>query len=114
MDMTLANQIAEFEPRDGDWLPLEEHLERAFSSADPRVYYPAIFNLFEQYPEDDGAGVFWSALHGMEAVGGYERDLLRFFRRYPTEMAKAMLFRLRNSGQECVEGVPIDLLVGKY
>ena len=57
------------------WLPLERHFEVAFSSPDPKQYYHAIFNLFERFPDDDGAGVFWSALHGMEAVGGYE-DLL--------------------------------------
>src|SRR5690349_13754791 len=65
----LDTAIREFTPQQGMWLPLERHFERAFSSPDPKHYYHAIFNLFERFPEEDGAGVFWSALHGMEAVG---------------------------------------------
>ena len=51
--------IREFTPADGDWRPLEGHIERAFSSPDPKKYYPAMFNLFERFPKEDGAGVFF-------------------------------------------------------
>lgn len=111
MDQLLANKIAEFTPTDGNWLPLESLLEEAFGSENPRVYYPAIFNLFERFPEDDGAGVFWSAVHGMEATGDYEKDLLRFFRRYPTHMTRTMLIRIRNTAQTEIEGIAINRLV---
>ena len=112
MKPTLAEAIAEFSPVDGMWLPLETLLEEAFSSSDPKAYYTAIFNLFERFPNEDGAGVFWSALHGMEAVGEYETDLLRHFRRCPSEMTKVMLVRIRNSGQKEIQGVSIDSLIG--
>jgi hypothetical protein len=111
MNNTLANQISDFEPVDGNWLPLEVLFESAFSSIKPVAYYPAIFALFEQFPDDDGAGVFWSALHGMEAVGEYEEDLLNSFQRHPTLMVEAMLIRLRNAGETIVEGIPIDQLI---
>ena len=105
--------IREFTPQQGNWLPLEELLDRAFASSDPRNYYTAIFNLFERFPEQDGAGVFWSALHGMEAVGNYEELLLRHFRRFPSLMTRAMLRRLLNSGQTHIGQVAIASLITK-
>lgn len=112
MDATLAVQIAEFEPSNGNWLELERLFERVFSERDPTVYYSAIFNLFERFPDQDGSGVFWSALHGMEASGSYEKELVKFFRRYPSEMTRTMLIRMRNAGDTEAAGVPIDLLIG--
>jgi hypothetical protein len=113
MNDVLATQIAEFEPTNGNWLELERLFEMAFSESDPTIYYSAIFNLFERFPDQDGSGVFWSALHGMEAIGGYESDLVRFFRRYPSEMTRTMLIRMRNAGEAEVAGVPIGLLIGE-
>ncbi len=103
--------IREFSPENGTWLPLERLFERAFSSPDPKKYYHAIFNLFERLPDEDGAGVFWSALHGMEAVGGYEDLLLRYFRRFPSLMTKTMLRRLQNSGQTHIGRVALSSLI---
>lgn len=107
----LDTAIREFSPENGMWLPLETHLERAFSSLDPKKYYHAIFNLFERFPDEDGAGVFWSALHGMEALGGYEDLLLQYFRRHPSLMTKTMLRRIQNSGQTHIGRVAISTLV---
>ncbi|MBK1884794.1 hypothetical protein JIN85_20460 [Luteolibacter pohnpeiensis] len=103
--------IREFCPVDGDWRPLEAHLDQAFASREPESYYDAIFNLFERFPEDDGSGVFWTALHGMEACGNYEKKLLLYFRRTPGLMTTAMLRRIYNSGQKDIEGFPIDRLI---
>lgn len=113
MNTDLARKIAEFEPKNGDWLPLEKLFEETFQSLEVVKYYSAIFNLFERFPKEDGAGVFWSALHGMEAIGNYESELVLFFRRYPSEMTRIMLVRLRNSGQTHVAGVSLSLLIGK-
>ena len=55
--------------------------------------------------------MFWSALHGMEAVGGYEQMLLQYFRRWPSLMTKAMLQRILNSGQMQIGGVAIKTLI---
>lgn len=107
----LDTAIREFTPQQGMWLPLERHFEHAFSSPDPKQYYHAIFNLFERYAEEDGAGVFWSALHGMETVGGYEDLLLQYFRRHPSLMTEAMLRRILNSGQSHIGRVPISSLI---
>lgn len=111
MNITLAKKIAEFEPTDGNWLELESMFEEVFSSTEEKCYYVAIFNLFERFAEDDGAGVFWSAVHGMETRGDYEEELVRFFRRHPTEMTRTMLQRIRNSGAKSVAGISIDTLI---
>lgn len=102
----LDTAIREFTPQNGAWLPLEACFEQAFSSPDPKLYYHAIFNLFERFPEEDGAGVFWTALHGMEALGGYEALLLQYFRRHPSLMTTTMLRRIQNSGQMHIGSVP--------
>jgi hypothetical protein len=107
----LDTLIREFTPQNGEWLPLETYIERAFSSPDPKKYYHAIFNLFERFPNEDGAGVFWSALHGMEAIGGYEELLLQCFRRHPSLMTKAMLRRIQNSGQTHIGSVALGKLI---
>ena len=111
MDKELDAAIREFQPAENNWLPLEEHISKAYASNDFPSYYDAIFNLFERFPEDDGNGVFWSAVHGMEATGGYEEKLLMYFRRHPTVMTKTMLTRIRNSGEEKIGGIVIDRLI---
>jgi hypothetical protein len=103
--------IREFTPDGGDWRPLETLFERAFSTPDPKPYYHAIFGLFERFPEDDGSGVFWSALHGIEAAGGYEDLLLQYFHRHPSLMTSTMLRRIRKSGQTHIGHVEIASLV---
>ncbi len=107
----LDTAIREFSPKNGAWLPLEAYFERAFGSPTPKNYYHAIFNLFERFPDQDGAGVFWSALHGMEAVGDYEDLLLQYFRRYPSLMTATMLRRIQNSGQTHIGRVALSSLV---
>jgi hypothetical protein len=107
----LADNIALFAPVDSEWLKLEDWLQEAFSSKDPKYFYASIFNLFERYPTEDGAGVFWTAVHNMEHFGGYEKDLLRFFRRHPSLMTKIMLKRLLNSGVNDISGVSIKNLI---
>lgn len=113
MKNILAEEIASFTPNDESWLDLEKLFEKAFSSTEPTTYFGAIFRLFERHPGDDGAGVFWSALHGMESVGGYELELASSFQRCPSEMARAMLIRIRNTGENNIAGMPISNLLGK-
>jgi hypothetical protein len=109
--ITLDTAIREFTPQEGDWRPLDTLFDRAFSGPAPKSYYHAIFNLFERFPEEDGAGVFWSALHGMEAVGGYEELLLQSFRHRPSLMATTMLRRIKKSGQSHIGQIEISPLI---
>src|SRR5688500_6129793 len=108
-DLDMA--IREFSPKNGAWLPLERYFEQAFGSLDPKKYYHVIFNLFERFPNEDGAGVFWSALHGMVAVGGYEEMLLQYFRWHSFLMTKTMLRRIQNSGQTHIGMIALSTLI---
>jgi hypothetical protein len=91
MNPELDHAIREYQPVDGSFVELEGLFEQAFQTPDPTEYYDAIFNLFERFPEDDGAGVFWSALHGMEAIGNYESKLRQYWRRWPNLMNRIMM-----------------------
>ena len=93
----LTEKIENFEPVDGNWLAFEGLLERVFASGEPQKFYPAIFAVFERNKEDDGEGVFWSAVHGMEAVGGYEEMLVSRQSETPTLMGSIMLRRIENA-----------------
>lgn len=97
IDQSIKSKIKEFEPDDGCWLPLDELLIEAFNSSEPQKFYEAIFELFCKFPEEDGSGVFWSALHGMEHFGGYESMLKEVHLKSPSLMSKIMLKRLVNS-----------------
>jgi hypothetical protein len=105
--------IREFTPKEGDWRPLDLLFDRVFTAKDPRKYYQSIFILFDRFPADDGSGVFWSALHGMEFVGDYENLLLMHHRKSPSEMTEILLRRILKSGQTHIGEVEISVLIGK-
>jgi len=109
--VTVDTAIREFTPQEGDWRPLEILFERAFSAPDPKSYFHATFSLFERFPEADGSGVFWSALHGMEEVGGDEESLLGSHRRRPSLMTTTMLRRIKKSGQSHIGQIEIAPLI---
>lgn len=107
----LDQSIREFTPTDGNWVALEPLFELVFSSSQPARHYHAIYNLFERFPDEDGSGVFWSAVHAMEKIGNYEEQLVHYFRRWPSLMTKIMLTRLKNSGQSTIGSIQISKLL---
>jgi hypothetical protein len=56
--------------------------------------------VFERFPDEDGAGVFWSIVHGIESLDvDYEQTLRASLARRPSRMGQIMLRRLdRASG----------------
>ncbi len=91
--------IASFEPAMGSWLPLDDLLNELWLAGEPLVdALPTLFGVFERFPEDDGAGVFWSIIHGVEALSYDYRPMLKeSYGRVPAEMSKIMLARITNS-----------------
>ena len=100
LDPLLA--IEHFEPQDGFWLPLDDLLEDLWEKRPPGPAADRIATLlrvFDRFPEDDGAGVLWSIVHGLEHVPGYEEQLRESHARRPTEMKEIMIERIGRSSQ---------------
>ena len=102
----LLRQIRNFQPEVSD-IGLKEPF-RDFSKLDPLVEelfekrphegLDALFRVFERFPNEHNDW-FWSYLHGIEGLLGYERKLLASFRRSPAEHTGLMLLRLVDGDQ---------------
>ena len=95
----ILHDIAHFRPVDGVWLPLDRLLDELWCAGLPgSECLPVLFGVFERFPRDDGAGVLWSIVHGVESLPyDYEQLLRESNDRSPSEMAEVMLDRLANS-----------------
>jgi hypothetical protein len=67
----------------GNWLALDHSLTELFQSGFASQGIDALLGVFERHPTDDGAGVFWAIVHGLEATPGYESALVESVRRAP-------------------------------
>lgn len=103
----IAHDIAAFEPDDGEWLALDDLLQELWQSPEPALAMPQLLGVFERFPEDDGAGVGWAIVHGLEALPGYAPLLLQSLARVPSELGVCMVGRLLKGGVATVEGCPL-------
>lgn len=97
--------IEQFQPSNGNWLALDALLDELFRSGSAAQGIAAMLGVFERYPAEDGAGVFWAIVHGLEALPGYESQLLASVRRIPSEFGSIMVNRLLKAGCQEVDGV---------
>lgn len=94
----ILRAIEAFRPADGVWQPLEELLAELWKAGVPARALPTLFGVFERFPTDDGAGVLWSIVHGIEGLAlDYEQPLRNSLTRQPSDMGKIMLGRLERS-----------------
>jgi hypothetical protein len=95
----ILRDITRFKPHDGVWLELDDLLSELWLAGQPPIdALPILFGVFEKFPEEDGAGVLWSIVHGVEALSySYESLLRESHDRRPSEMSEVMLIRLNNS-----------------
>jgi hypothetical protein len=91
----------------GDLDTLDEVVAEAVSLPPDPELDAALFSVFERHPDEDGYGVYWSILHGLEARGAYEPALLACVRRKPSEFAARMLNGMCNAGHKDCAGVAI-------
>jgi hypothetical protein len=99
--------IRDFQPTGGDWVPLDDLLAELWDTGVAGRHVPDLFAVLERFPEDDGFGVLWACLHTIEALPGYEPELVRSVRRRPTELGVIMVGRLLNAGVPDIEGVAL-------
>jgi len=89
--------IEAFRPGEGDWRPLDDLLAELWSVGVPQSVIPGLLRVFDRFPDEDGAGVFWSIVHGLESLPGYELFLLESAELRPTPFKRIMVDRLRRA-----------------
>jgi hypothetical protein len=107
----IVTDINNFKPEHGDWRKLDNLLDELWVTGEQQKYARNLFNLFERFPEDHGAGVLWSVVHGIETFDNYEKELLESLNRQPSEMGVVMLRRIVNSGTKVIAGLPLNRIV---
>jgi hypothetical protein len=103
----IAHDIATFVPEDENWFTLDLLVAELWQAGHPEQAIPELLSVFERYPEEDGFGVIWGVLHGLESLPNYERELLRSLARQPSEFGVCMLGRLLNAGIQEVGGISL-------
>lgn len=93
----VLDAIETFSPKDGKWLALDQLLDELWQLGVTHDAIPVLLGVFERFPDDDGAGVLWSIVHGLESMEGYESELHASAARAPSIMGKIMLKRLEKS-----------------
>lgn len=94
----VLERIQAFVPVGGNWRPLDDLLGQLWIQPATLKWLPTLFSVFERFPEDDGAGVLWSIVHGLEATDlDYGPTLKASLVRRPSLMAKIMLDRLERA-----------------
>ena len=99
-------EIESYESDDGNWLRLDKLAIELWESGKPELGIDALFGIFEKYPTDDGAGVFWTILHGLETLD-YEKQLYDSLMDKPSYMSITMLKRIENTNSELIAGKSI-------
>jgi len=95
----ILHDIEHFVPSPaGSWRGLDSLLDELWQTNVSSDCLPVLFRVFERFPSDDGAGVFWSILHGIESTDlAYEQALRDSLGRRSSELGQVMLYRLEKS-----------------
>jgi hypothetical protein len=110
----IINDIGQFQPEGEDsFLLLDDLLDELFSTGSAASAIPCLVRLFERFPGEDGGGVMWSVVHGLESLPGYEPFVVDSVRRDPTEFSVLMVGRMLNSGAAQVSGIDLRRLLGE-
>ena len=111
MRSDLLARIDAFRPSPGDdnWRELDD-LVQALDAIELAAV-PTLLRVFERFPRHDGHGVFWSILHVVEHVAGYEPMLVEHVTRTPTEMGLTMLRRLVTAGVSRIDTTELAPLI---
>jgi hypothetical protein len=96
--LEILRDIETFSPADGVWLPFDDLLGELWTAGVRPEHVAVLFRVFERFPDQDGAGVLWSIVHGVEALPfEYETGLRESMARTPSFMGGVMLKRLGKS-----------------
>ena len=107
----IISRIEHFEPTDDGWLELDGLIQRLLAFEHPERGIDALLGVLERFPEGDGYGVFWSILHALESLPGYQNKLVESVLRRPSEMTVTMINRMLNAGLTEVGGTNLLILL---
>ena len=107
----IVKDIGHFQPQGGNWLKLQDLLTELWGTGEEENFTVDLLKVLERFPEEDGAGVLWSIVHGLEHFKTYEAELIESLNRQPSEMGLLMLRRIKNTGTRTVGGVDISRIV---
>lgn len=88
----LTNFNAEIDDLD----KLQDTLDSIWDSGKQDSIVAELFSVFENNPDHDGYGVFWSILHGLEGIDEYELQLCESIEIKPSEFNVLMAMRVLN------------------
>jgi len=95
-----------------EWLDLDDLVQvLPATNADPDLTARALLGVFERFPRHDGFEVFWTLLHYLEVLPGYERHLLESIQRTPNHMSVLMLQRMIHYGITEFDGIELTALL---
>ncbi|TAA42570.1 hypothetical protein EXY25_14860 [Corallincola spongiicola] len=106
----IIRDLDEFKPVNDDWSALDLLIDEAIEANSPQLITP-LLSILERNQSHDGFGVFWSIVHGLESMDGYEAELKNSVLRKPHELSVVMLNRLVNSSVSDIAGTPINALI---
>jgi hypothetical protein len=92
-------EIDRFEPDPaGEWRVLDLLIAELWQTDVSVDCLPVLFRVFERFPDEDGAGVFWSIVHGVESTDlNYEEPVRKSLSCQPSELGQILLRRLEKS-----------------
>jgi hypothetical protein len=94
----VLDEIAAFVPQDGNWLQLDDLLGEVWAGGITADCLPILFGVFERFPDEDGSGVLWGIVHGIELLNiDYSQSLRDSMSRQPSFMGRIMLDRLERA-----------------
>lgn len=79
----------------------------------PLLSIEPLLRIFERFPEADGFGVFWSILHKLESMPGFEPFLLASIKRMPSYFSLSMINGIINGGEQAIEDVNLMSLLAE-
>lgn len=86
---------------------LQIAIESVSGVQEPARAARAMLGVLERFPRSDGYGTFWSILHSLESIPGYERALIDSIRRRACEFNLLMVNRIINTGTTDVCGTSL-------
>jgi hypothetical protein len=97
MTPSLLKAIESFTDPELDLDQLDEALRTVHPDDIGSSEIQALFGIFEQFPDHDGFGVFWSIVHLLEACKDHKPDLIASVKRKPVHFNLLMVNRLLNA-----------------